>query len=131
MPRSELLLAIIAGLVCRRTAEDPAAAAPLLQDTRLAWFSPFFSGGGYCSEASITTLLLAPALGDRLRIQPHGDLIKQGYMDGLPPQKRDALQSMVLDDESWVVNEDGPPTLVVCHRCVISRRECLNARDFA
>eukprot|EP01137_Pigoraptor_chileana_P033863 Opistho-2@25475 len=83
----------------------PAVTLPFL----LTWMAPFFSGGGYCSEATSFAL----ALWDRLplRIAQHGDSFSGDYVTGLPRSVRDLLVGMVRQRPLY----PSQPLVSVCH----------------
>jgi hypothetical protein len=55
-------------------------------------YAPFFSGGGYCSEATAFVMELHKHL--PLRIFPHGDGYQSSYVDGLPASTKDTLRKL-------------------------------------
>ena len=69
----------------------------------VTWYAPFFSGGGYCSEATAFVIELAKRA--PLRIVQHGDGYNDQYMGGLPPATVAALQHV-------------RPSASVCLHCV-------------
>lgn len=80
----------------------------------LHWMAPFFSGGGYCSEA--TSYLLALQNGNRssipltsVTIDHHGDGYNRDYVAGLPQD----LKQMLMDAYSKPV--EYAKSIVVCH----------------
>ncbi|KAH8049514.1 glycosyl transferase [Aureococcus anophagefferens] len=74
------LLALVAAAAAAMTA---AAAPPIAPaNVSVVWHAPFFSGGGYCSEATTFVLGLA-ALGVPIGLEPHGDGFDQDYVAGL------------------------------------------------
>ena len=61
----------------------------------LHWAAPFFSGGGYCSEATSIVAGLSsslPAL--QLSISQHGDTPSPSYLAGLPPAASSLLRAL-------------------------------------
>ena len=50
----------------------------------LVWHAPFFSGGGYCSEATAFVVALDDMRLD-VAIEMHGDSHNNDYMNGLNP----------------------------------------------
>eukprot|EP00948_MAST-09A_sp_MAST-9A-sp1_P001258 g1258.t1 len=60
----------------------------------LVWYAPFFSGGGYCSEATSFALALHSKLqaqGDTLLTRHHGDSFNPDYTKSLRPETRNLL----------------------------------------
>eukprot|EP00667_Euglena_gracilis_P020748 EG_transcript_22532 len=81
-----------------------------VQVDRLAlwWFAPFFSGGGYSSEAISFVEGLAQVT-PALRISQHGDATSWEFVEGLPPDTQDLLQDLAT---RHVAREH---TIVLCH----------------
>jgi hypothetical protein len=80
----------------------PTSCLPTVQ-----WYAPFFSGGGYCSEA-ITFVQSLDEIGGDVSIVHHGDSFNQEFVSGLPPTTRQMLQSMTRKKPS-------SNTVSVCH----------------
>lgn len=57
------------------------------------WMAPFFSGGGYCSEATAFAEGLAAA-GVDVSIEQHGDGVDAAYVGGLPAGERRLLAQL-------------------------------------
>eukprot|EP00040_Diaphanoeca_grandis_P025030 m.138235 g.138235 ORF g.138235 m.138235 type:complete len:538 (+) comp29979_c0_seq2:51-1664(+) len=71
------------------------------------WFAPFFSGGGYCSEAIGFALALHNHV--QLKITHHGDSVNTRFMQGLPIRTSKLLRR--LNEE-----KANPETnVVICH----------------
>ena len=66
-----------------------ATTIPLLP---VIWHAPFFSGGGYCSEATSFADGLANIT--RVRIIHHGDSFDADYIRGLPTDLRQRLSAL-------------------------------------
>lgn len=78
------------------------------------WHAPFYSGGGYSSEAVAFMLAMwnSPTLSrNRLWIAQHGDGFNKGAYDALAPAARSALKSM----EGGHLSKAKGPLVVVCH----------------
>ena len=73
------------------------------------WYAPFFSGGGYCSEA-ISFVLGLYKLGVNIRIVQHGDSFNQKFVEGLPNEERLMLRDMIGNQ-----NVDHRSSVVICH----------------
>ena len=72
------------------------------------WHAPFFSGGGYCSEATAFVLQLSKRI--PVRIVQHGDGYNQQYMAGVAESTFRQLQDLYA--ASAVRPEDG---VAICH----------------
>ena len=72
------------------------------------WYAPFFSGGGYCSEAISFAIALRKA-GVRIQIVQHGDSFNRDFVLGLPDDEKDALHKMSQE------HIDPRKSVVVCH----------------
>lgn len=59
------------------------------------WSAPFFSGGGYCSEAIAFMQGLEPLLGDKVAAQQHGDSMSNDWFEALPKQQQRMLKRLV------------------------------------
>jgi glycosyltransferase involved in cell wall biosynthesis len=73
------------------------------------WYAPFFSGGGYCSEA-ISFVLGLYKLGVNIKIVQHGDSFNQKFVEGLPNEERLMLRDMIGNQ-----NVDHRSSVVICH----------------
>lgn len=82
------LLAALAVACCSTAAAVESSA----QSLAVSWYAPFFSGGGYCSEATAFVLELATRL--PLRIVQHGDAYNYKYLEGLPSATVHELQRL-------------------------------------
>ena len=85
-----------------------ASPAPLAS---LTWYAPFFSGGGYCSEATAFVEGLSRTALPLAALQ-HGDGVSPSYARGLP-----AARSSLLSALSSAVSTAAAASLrvVVCH----------------
>eukprot|EP00741_Cyanophora_paradoxa_P004321 tig00000792_g4195.t1 len=112
------------------SAASPAAAAPAparpgsskeneTADIFVWWHAPFFSGGGYCSEAIAFAMALDKGDPERgvpavpVRIAQHGDGFSHAFVEGLSPGVREALGRMArtpLDKRAT-----HRTIVVVCH----------------
>ena len=90
-----------------RRAEPQPLSADDINRLALWWFAPFFSGGGYCSEAISFVTGLHGRL--PLKISHHGDSFSWSFYDGLPHETQD-----MLEDLSY---EPAQPrqAIVLCH----------------
>jgi hypothetical protein len=81
---------------------------------RLLFLAPFWSGGGYASEATILAIYLEQQLNGRVRVRHHGDQPNDSFVAGLPAEKRDPLKRMLLaeHDNEWLKNR---LTITICH----------------
>mmetsp|Transcript_21458 Transcript_21458/g.38187 ORF Transcript_21458/g.38187 Transcript_21458/m.38187 type:complete len:218 (+) Transcript_21458:39-692(+) len=87
-----------------------ATATPALRP--LWWHAPFFSGGGYSSEAiSFAIALHRFAAAPKLWISQHGDAFNPRVLSDLLPQERDTLLALAKAAEP----RRAPPSVVVCH----------------
>ena len=86
-------------------APSASQAAPPLN---VLWHAPFFSGGGYCSEATAFVLELSQQTG--VRIVQHGDGYSQSYMNGLSEETRGELQQLHRNHDVHQLN-----SISVCH----------------
>ncbi|KAH8064892.1 glycosyl transferase [Aureococcus anophagefferens] len=99
------LLALVAAAAAAMTA---AAAPPIAPaNVSVVWHAPFFSGGGYCSEATTFVLGLA-ALGVPIGLEPHGDGFDQDYVAGLDDGTLASLRALTAPRRP-------PPRVAVCH----------------
>ena len=96
-------------LVAAAAAAFTAAAAPPIAPANVSvvWHAPFFSGGGYCSEATTFVLGLA-ALGVPIGLEPHGDGFDQDYVAGLDDGTLASLRALTAPRRP-------PPRVAVCH----------------
>lgn len=79
-------------------------------DSVLHWFAPFFSGGGYCSEATAFITALHSVNYTKLHIDQHGDSFNQDYVDKLTiPEKR------LLDIYSTSTWKPEQTVITMCH----------------
>ena len=74
------------------------------------WNAPFFSGGGYCSEA-IDFARALDAAGVTVRILQHGDAVDHAFVRGLAP---DVARQLARLGRATV---DPARAVTVCHRC--------------
>ena len=72
------------------------------------WYAPFFSGGGYCSEAISFAIGLYKA-GVDIKIVQHGDSFNQKFVEGLPSEERLMLRDMIGNQV------DPKESVVICH----------------
>ena len=72
------------------------------------WYAPFFSGGGYCSEATAFVLELSERV--PVRLEQHGDGYSRKYASGLPAAVGQKLEELYY-------NEDVQPAaaVAICH----------------
>ena len=68
----------------------------------LRWCAPFFSGGGYCSEAISYVSELQGSI--QLSIVQHGDSYSDKFVKGLPPSLRVSHRKGILLDALLVYN---------------------------
>ena len=85
----------------------------------VVWMAPFFSGGGYCSEALsyIEYLASIDGMADRIHIVQHGDSINYEYANGLSEHHQTLLarlSSNPLPTPS-LINDDDTVIVVICH----------------
>lgn len=92
------------------------------------WFAPFYSGGGYCSEAiSFVQSLSSPQYSSliSLSIAQHGDTVSTKFVAGLPDSTRILLEQLsntdTLDNDISICHcEPGaihPPNYRTSYRC--------------
>ena len=77
-------------------------------------YAPFYSGGGYCSEAIEFALALEKE-GVRIRIEQHGDSFNPDFVKGLPPSTQEGLFRL-----SGRVLKPNRNTVAVCHSGLFS-----------
>ena len=83
------------------------------------WHAPFFSGGGYCSEATSFVLELANRV--PLGIVQHGDGYNADYLAGLPAPTQERLQTLYSQAGRRVEHQGGSASLApadsvaICH----------------
>lgn len=82
--RSNYVFSVIVSLACSTLISS----LPAVQ-----WYAPFFSGGGYCSEAIAFVQTLEKSGGD-VSIVQHGDSFSQDFVSGLPLDTIQMLQTM-------------------------------------
>ena len=99
------LLALLAAAAAAITATAAPPIAPA--NVSVVWHAPFFSGGGYCSEATTFVLGLA-ALGVPIGLEPHGDGFDQDYVAGLDDGTLASLRALTAPRRP-------PPRVAVCH----------------
>ena len=75
----------------------------------LVWHAPFFSGGGYCSEATAFVVALDDMKLD-VAIEMHGDSHNNDYMNGLSPVTLGRLYTMAGRSA-----KGGHQDVAVCH----------------
>jgi glycosyltransferase involved in cell wall biosynthesis len=76
----------------------------------VAWFAPFYSGGGYCSEARSFIVALDKVGFRNFSIVQHGDSLNQYYVQG----QHNREQSLIAKYDKMVYSE-GYPKISVCH----------------
>lgn len=74
----------------------------------IIWYAPFFSGGGYCSEAISFVLALHNA-GVRIKIVHHGDSFNPEFVSGLPQAESSVLMKLTQ------TSVDPSDAIVICH----------------
>lgn len=74
----------------------------------IIWYAPFFSGGGYCSEA-ISFVLALHYAGVRIKIVHHGDSFSPKFVSGLPQAESSVLMKLT----QTIV--DPSDAIVICH----------------
>ena len=93
------------------------AKASLLR-SHVFWAAPFFSGGGYCSEAHDATSGLAKC-GVPVQLLPHGDSFNRAFTERLGQDRQNELQQWTvrsLPTRPPRRGEDSqPPTICICH----------------
>ncbi|XXQ33553.1 Glycosyl transferases group 1 [Plasmodiophora brassicae] len=83
------------------------AAAP----PTVIWMAPFWSGGGYCSEAIDFVLAMQDA-GLDVAIRHHGDSVDRGFVAGLDASTRSRLKAM---ENRFYSLTSTSSAIVVCH----------------
>ncbi|KAK9828488.1 hypothetical protein WJX72_000263 [[Myrmecia] bisecta] len=123
MARLHNLSRFVQLLTLTRSLQDPARiptytettghSKPLLT-TPVWWFAPFFSGGGYSSEAVafVSALHNLPEVSrGQLWISQHGDAIDWDAVQGLDADTRAVLRSLAQNHQPWQPGK----RIVVCH----------------
>ena len=103
-----ILHALFLFLACGTRRLLPTLAAVDVAPPAVIWYAPFYSGGGYCSEATAFVLGLQK-LGVPVRIVHFGDSYNHDYLTGLDSQTRNALASM---ERARISPKDA---VVICH----------------
>nr|KAJ0223689.1 hypothetical protein LSAT_V11C200089120 [Lactuca sativa] len=113
---SPLLSHILRILGFNRTILNPSKSAStspnLLPNHCLLWMAPFFSGGGYCSEAWSYILALnrySKTSNFRLSIAPHGDSDNFQFWEGLP------VEMQKLASELYQTQCRPEESIAICH----------------
>ena len=83
-------------------------------DPRVLFLAPFWSGGGYASEATILAIYLEQQMPGSVRVRHHGDLAKESFKASLQPQKREPLERMIVEEHDNGFLADRA-TITVCH----------------
>ena len=73
------------------------------------WYAPFFSGGGYASEAHSFLLAIRALKYQNYTIQQHGDSLNDDYIKGLTSSDLAVLQYHAY---SGRLND---PDIIICH----------------
>lgn len=79
----------------------------------LIWYAPFFSGGGYSSEAISFSLGLAASRPTRFGIVQHAEPASEAFARGLPGDVRATLVSAQQAARKTLAQHE--PVLVICH----------------
>mmetsp|Transcript_8190 Transcript_8190/g.18679 ORF Transcript_8190/g.18679 Transcript_8190/m.18679 type:complete len:331 (+) Transcript_8190:38-1030(+) len=90
----------------------------------VAWYAPFYSGGGYCSEA-IAFVQSLDRIGASVQIVQHGDGYSHEFVSGLPRETAEMLYRMEANSvgQSWGWSQRGKKrggeakdqVVAVCH----------------
>lgn len=80
-------------------------------DHDLAWYAPFYSGGGYCSEARSYVQALTKIGFTNLTIHQHGDSWNQNYISGQNKLENQLIQS---HDDTFH-RHHGSALINICH----------------
>eukprot|EP00475_Leptophrys_vorax_P003140 TRINITY_DN11818_c0_g1_i5.p1 TRINITY_DN11818_c0_g1~~TRINITY_DN11818_c0_g1_i5.p1 ORF type:complete len:415 (-),score=110.89 TRINITY_DN11818_c0_g1_i5:61-1305(-) len=85
----------------------------LLLVIEVEWFAPFFSGGGYCSEAIAFALSLHEHYSQHvsLKIHQHGDSFNRDFLANLPQQTQRTLGAL----HATRFQQAPLQSIVVCH----------------
>jgi len=97
-------------------AEEDEPRRPPLDNITLLWSAPFYSGGGYCSEAHDFVQGLAEIFD--VGIQQHGDSYNREYVNKLQIEKRQLLGELdrrFRDVTAWGFQRGDRPIISVCH----------------
>ena len=78
--------------------------------TKVGWFAPFFSGGGYCSEARSFVLALDKVGYHNLSIVQHGDSLNAQFVRGQHEKEKN-----IIAKYDKLVHSNGYPMISVCH----------------
>lgn len=76
----------------------------------VGWFAPFFSGGGYCSEARSFILALDKVGYHNISIAQHGDSWNDEYVRG-----QDVHEKSIIAKYVKLGHPDGYPKISICH----------------
>jgi len=85
--RMLLIVTIVVLILCRSFGHE--SRSELVDFT---WFAPFYSGGGYCSEAMSVLFALENVNFRNFSVSHHGDSLRQGYYSGLTETEKNKLQ---------------------------------------
>ena len=83
----------------------------------VTWYAPFYSGGGYCSEAMAFMFAAERARFKNFSISHHGDSVRQMYLNGLTSVEKNGLQYYdVINKHKRIAATKSPVlSIEVCH----------------
>jgi glycosyltransferase involved in cell wall biosynthesis len=85
----------------------------ILESVHLNWYAPFFSGGGYCSEA-MSFMFAAHAIDFKnFTVIQHGDSVNRQFISSL--STREALMMAVYKDQNVKSSRKAKLLVNVCH----------------
>jgi glycosyltransferase involved in cell wall biosynthesis len=97
----------------------PSVVSFIINDVEVTWYAPFFSGGGYCTEA-VAVMLSMDSVKDRnfrFYISHHGDSLNKKYLSGLTQFEEEKLKLYSSkESKSGPLSTDSVSvTISVCH----------------
>jgi glycosyltransferase involved in cell wall biosynthesis len=104
------MLSVFLGLVLPLVLGSPPP-QPRDEKHSILWMAPFFSGGGYATEALDFVAGLHAYTNLSVSLQQHGDGFDKSYVFSLPPATYDLLQTL----GSQRMPDRGRRTVCVCH----------------
>lgn len=79
------------------------------------WYAPFYSGGGYCSEATAFMLAMHTLDTSRFFISHHGDSYNHDYVKGLTDRDRSLLERYEVPHNKHYKETNSELQIILCH----------------